>query len=233
LSRRVKFGIVGGYGATGKAVGSELMKSGDGEILLGGRDEIKLKVAAAESGGRVSTACVDVLDAESLDQFCSRCSLIVNCGGPVKLLQDRVAQAALRARCHYVDPAGLSFVKERMLPYAQQIADLGLSFVVSSGWVPGLGELLPVHAYLQAKAQMDSIESANVYFTDSGEWSDNALRDAAFYLRKTGFPKPGYFRKGVRVPCKLSEATCKIDLGNPIGRRQFSQAWFRWLNWMK
>ncbi|MGB8538203.1 MAG: saccharopine dehydrogenase NADP-binding domain-containing protein [Acidobacteriaceae bacterium] len=222
MSRRVEFGIVGGYGATGKAVVSELLKSGDGEILLGGRDGIRLEAAAAEFGRRVSTACVNILDTESLDQFCSRCSLIINCGGPVKLLQDRVAHGALRARCHYVDPAGLSFVKERMLAHAQQIADLGLSFVVSSGWMPGISELLPVHAYLQAKAQMDSIESVNVYFTDSGEWSDNALRDAAFYVRKIGFPKPGYFRKGVRVPCKLSEATRKIDLGSSIGLRQFS-----------
>jgi hypothetical protein len=44
------------------------------------------------------------------------CSLIVNCAGPVSLLQDRVAQAALRARCHYVDLAGMSFVKERLCP---------------------------------------------------------------------------------------------------------------------
>ena len=138
------------------------------------------------------------------------------------LLQDRVAQGALRARCHYIDPAGLSFVKERMLPNAQQITDLGLSFVVSSGWMPGLSELLPVHAYTQAMTQMDSIESVDVYFSDSGEWSDNALRDAAFYIRKSGFPRPGYFRKGARVSSKLSKATRKIDLGNAIGRRQFS-----------
>jgi saccharopine dehydrogenase (NAD+, L-lysine-forming) len=218
----VDIGIIGGYGATGKAVLSELLKSGDSDVLVGGRDPQKLDAAAAKFGGIVSTACVDVLDAESLDQFCSRCSLIINCGGPVKLLQDRVAQAALRARCHYVDPAGLTVVKERMLPYARQITDLGLSFVVSSGWMPGVTELLPVHAYLQAKAQMDSVESVDVYFSDSGEWSDNAMRDAAFYIRKIGFPKPGFFRKGIRVSRKLSEATRKIDLGDPIGHRQFS-----------
>jgi saccharopine dehydrogenase (NAD+, L-lysine forming) len=218
----VNFGIVGGYGATGKAVVSELLKSGDGEVLVGGRDRQKLNAAAAEFGGGVSTACVDVLDAESLDQFCSRCSLIINCAGPVNLLQDRVAHAALRACCHYVDPASLTFVKERMLPHAQQITDLGLSFVISSGWMPGITELLPVHAYLQAKTQMDSIESVDVYFSDSGEWSDNALRDAAFYIHKIGFPKPGSFQKGVRISCKLSEATRKIDLGDGIGHRQFS-----------
>jgi saccharopine dehydrogenase (NAD+, L-lysine forming) len=108
LSRRVKFGIVGGYGATGKAVVSELLKSGDGEILLGGRDGIRLEAASAEFGGRVSTACVDILDTESLDQFCSRCSLIINCGGPVKLLRTasltppfaRAATMSIRRACH-------------------------------------------------------------------------------------------------------------------------------------
>jgi saccharopine dehydrogenase (NAD+, L-lysine forming) len=218
----VDFGIIGGYGATGKAVMSELLKSGDGEVLIGGRDGVKLKSAVADFEGRVSAAFVDVFDAQSLDQFCSRCSLIINCGGPVMLLQDRVAQRAFRARCHYIDPAGLSFVKERMLPNAQQIRDLGLSFVVSSGWTPGLSELVPVHAYTQARMQMDSIESVDVYFSDSGAWSDNALQDAAFYIRKLGFPRPGYFLKGARVSIKLSEATRKIDLGNGIGRRQFS-----------
>lgn len=51
MSRRIKFGIVGGYGATGKAVVSELSKSGDGEILLGGRDVIRLEAAAAKRDG--------------------------------------------------------------------------------------------------------------------------------------------------------------------------------------
>ena len=216
------FGVAGGYGATGKAVVSELLKSADCEVLLGGRDRSKLNSAVAEFGGRVSATPVDVLDAQSLDEFCRRCSLIINCGGPVILLQDRVAQAAFRARCHYVDPAGLSFVKERMRPHAQQIADLGLSVVVSSGWMPGLTELLPAYAYTQAKTRMESIDSVNVYLSDSGEWSDNALRDGAFYMRKTGLPKPGFFRKGIRVPAKLSQATRKVDLGIPIGRRQFS-----------
>jgi saccharopine dehydrogenase-like NADP-dependent oxidoreductase len=52
LNRTVNFGVVGGYGATGKAVVSELLKSGDGEVLLGGRDELKSKAAAAEFGSR-------------------------------------------------------------------------------------------------------------------------------------------------------------------------------------
>src|SRR5215472_19249345 len=113
------FGIVGGYGATGKAVVAELLKSGDGELLIGGRDPAKLKSFTAELGSRVSAARVDALDEASLYEFCRRCSIIVNCAGPVILLQDRVAQAAFRQHCHYVDPAGMGVVRERLLPHNQ------------------------------------------------------------------------------------------------------------------
>jgi hypothetical protein len=222
LRQSAAFGIVGAYGATGRVVVSELLGSTDGELLVGGRDPAKLKLLAAESGSRVSAASLDVLDARSLGEFCSRCSIIVNCGGPVVLLQDRVAQAAFRGNCHYVDPAGMSVVKERMLPHGREIADRGLSFVVSAGWTPGITELLPVHAYAQAKTQMDSIDSVEVYFSDSGEWSGNALRDGVSYIRSVGLPRPGYFRKGEWVRAKTSEASRKLDLGDPIGLRRFS-----------
>jgi saccharopine dehydrogenase (NAD+, L-lysine forming) len=79
---------------------------------------------AAEFDGGALAACLDILDARSLDDFCSRCSIVVNCAGPVTVLQDRVAKAALRSRCHYIDAAGMSFVNERMLPHSREIGEL-------------------------------------------------------------------------------------------------------------
>jgi hypothetical protein len=203
------FGVIGGYGATGSVVVSELRKSGDGEVLIGGRDAAK--------GVRV-----DVLDARSLDDFCRRCLIVITCAGPVKALRDRVAQAAFRSRCHYVDLAGLALVREAMLPYSPEMAGLGLSCVVSAGWIPGITELLPVYTHTQASAQMDSIDSMHIYFSDSGEWSDNALRDGVWHLHHTGMPKPGHFHKGRWVAAKMSEASGKFDLVEPIGRGRFS-----------
>ncbi|SPE37400.1 Saccharopine dehydrogenase (fragment) [Candidatus Sulfopaludibacter sp. SbA6] len=171
MSRTVTFGIVGGYGATGRIVASELGKSTEAEILVGGRDLAKGKALAAEFDNRVSAAHVDILDAHSLDGFCRRCPIIVNCAGPVMVLQDRVAQAAFRGRCHYIDAAGMSLVRERMLGHSREIEDSGLSFVISAGWTPGLTELLPVYADAQARTRLDSIERMRVYFSDSGEWS--------------------------------------------------------------
>ncbi|MFZ2001063.1 MAG: saccharopine dehydrogenase NADP-binding domain-containing protein [Candidatus Sulfotelmatobacter sp.] len=221
MSRTVTFGIVGGYGASGRIVASELWKSCAGEILIGGRDLAKAKALAAEFDGRASAAHLDILDTHSLDDFCSRCSIVVNCAGPVIVLQDRVAQAALRKRCHYIDAAGMSVVKERMLPHSREIESLGLSFVVSAGWMPGISELLPVYADAQARARMDAIESLKVYFADSGEWSTNALRDGAWFIHQAGLRGAGYFRRGEWTRAKTSQAFRRVDLGDPVGAGRF------------
>jgi saccharopine dehydrogenase (NAD+, L-lysine forming) len=222
MSRTVTFGIVGGYGATGRTVASGLWKSCDGEILIGGRDLAKGRALTAEFDSRASAVQLNVLDDRSLDDFCGRCSIIVNCAGPVMALRDRVAQAAFRARCHYIDAAGMSLVKERMLPHRQDIEDLGLSFVISAGWNPGLSELLPVYADAQARVKMETIESLSVYQADSGEWSANALRDAVWYVRKSGLQSPGYFHKGEWTRVKMSKASRRVDLGDPVGPGRFS-----------
>ena len=222
MSRTATFGIVGGYGATGRIVASELRKYCAGEILIGGRDLAKGKAVAAEFEGRASAVQLDVLDDRSLDDFCSRCSIVVNCAGPVKALQDRAARAAFRALCHYVDAAGMSLVKERMLRHQKEIEDLGLSFVVSAGWNPGLSELLPVYADVLARTKMETIESLTVYQTDSGEWSTSALRDAVWYVRKSGLQRPGYFHEGDWTRVKLSQASRRVDLGDPVGSGRFT-----------
>ena len=221
MSQRATFGLVGAYGATGRLVAAELLKA-RGEFLIGGRDPAQLDSLGAKLGHEVSAVRLDVLDTRSLDDFCGRCSVLINCGGPVTLLEDRVAQAALRARCHYVDLAGMSIVKERMLPHDAEISKLGLTFAVSAGWMPGFTELLPMYAYARAKSKMDAIDAVSVYFSDSGEWSENALRDAVAYLRAGGLPKPGYFHNGNWHPVKQSEASHKANLGDPIGLRRFS-----------
>lgn len=200
---------------------SELSKCSDAQILIAGRDLKKSKALAAQFERRVSAISVDVLDDSALDAFCRQCSVIINCAGPVMQLQDRVAQAAFRNRCHYVDAAGLSLVKESLAPQSKEIADSRLSFVISAGWMPGISELVPAYAVAQARAKMDSIESVTVCFADSGEWSDNALRDAVWFVRRSGLRRPGYSHKGEWTRAKTAVAFRKINLGSPVGLRRF------------
>jgi len=221
MSHRVAFGVIGGYGATGRNAVAELLRSTSGDILIGGRNEAKARAAATESDGRVSASRVDVLDPNSLNEFCCRCFVIVNCASPVMVLEDRVAQAAWQARCHYVDAASLLIVKDRMAPQSQTIKEAKLSFVMSAGWLPGMSELLPLYAHVLARTKMDAIESSTMYFGDTSDWSDNAFQEAAWLMRRLGQSRRGYFRKGEWVREGIFSAAREADLGNPIGRQRF------------
>ena len=222
---RFTFGVVGACGATGQAVVAELHKSCGGNVLIGGRELEKQRALADRFDARVSATQVDVLDPASLDAFCGQCAIIINCAGPVCRLEDRVAQAALRNGCHYVDPAGLTIVEERMRAHSHVVADAGLCFVISAGWMPGLTELLPVYAHARAKATMDAVESIAVYFADGGDWSRSALIDGAWFLRRRGLSHPMYFSRGHAMRATSAQALRKVNLGPSIASGRFGLYW--------
>ncbi len=82
MNSSATFGVIGGSGNTGKAVVKELCGSTDRAILIGGRNLAKLEAVAAELGTGVSAIQLDVRDPRSLEEFCARCSVVVNCGRP-------------------------------------------------------------------------------------------------------------------------------------------------------
>lgn len=221
MAPRATFGVVGGYGAIGGVVVSELHKSPAESILIGGRDQEKAKALASGLGAKVSARRLDVLDTGSLDDFCARCSTIINTAAPVMVLQDRVAQAAFRAGANYVDAASLMVVKDRMAPLSNAIADAGLSFVLSAGFFPGLCELSPAYAEVLARSRMNSLESVEIYYGDTSDWSANGFREVAWLIRHSGSRWRGYFRHGEWVPVSIFRASREIDLGTEVGARRF------------
>ena len=221
MIQRATFGVVGGYGAIGNAVVSELHKSSAESILIGGRDEDKAKALASKLGNRVSARRVDVQDTGTLDELCAGCSTVINTAGPVMVLQDHVAQAAFRAGANYVDAASLMIVKDRMAPLSNAIADAGLSFVLSAGFFPGLCEISPAYAEVLARSRMNSLESVEVYYGDTSGWSANGFREVAWLMRHSGSRWRGYFRCGEWVPVSVFKASRKVDLGTDIGVRRF------------
>ncbi|HEY6387911.1 MAG TPA: saccharopine dehydrogenase NADP-binding domain-containing protein [Candidatus Acidoferrum sp.] len=222
MNHSVTFGVIGGSGSTGEAVARELRRTTDRPILIGGRNLAKLDAVAEEFGAAVSVMRLDVRDPRSLEEFCGRCSVVVNCGGAVSELRDMAAQAAFRTRSHYVDVAGLTLVPEAMMPHDQEFSDLGLACVMSAGWLPGMTELLPAYSLAMSKTRMDEVRSFTTYFGDSGEWSNSAMRDIVWYLRKFGRRRPKYIRNGEWVRAKLAEILIEKDIADPIGRRLFS-----------
>lgn len=133
-------GVVGASGAVGRHAAHALRSLGHGRLVLGARRTGPLTALADALGGPVEAVPVDVDSAESLEAFCHRCDVVLNCAGPSYRILDRVAVAALAAGADYVDVTGDSPVHVRLAgsPSAEEHRVL-----LSAGVLPGLSALLP------------------------------------------------------------------------------------------
>ncbi|PYG89175.1 NAD-dependent epimerase/dehydratase family protein [Ruminiclostridium sufflavum DSM 19573] len=95
----------------------------------------------------------DIYDEASLQAFCRRCSLVINCAGPSCLIREKVAAASVKAGAKYVDTFGTFLIDNA---YAQSIRN-GVC-VVSAGNVPGLSEILPCSLISEYFDEVDEIE---------------------------------------------------------------------------
>jgi short subunit dehydrogenase-like uncharacterized protein len=93
--------VFGAYGHTGRFVAAELRRRGIAAILSG-RDPVKLEALARthpDSDLRVAS----IEDPTSLDRALDGADVVINCAGPFGETAPALIEAALRARCHYLD----------------------------------------------------------------------------------------------------------------------------------
>lgn len=106
--------VFGAYGHTGRFVAAELHRRGIAAILSG-RDRVKLDllgVVHPDSDLRVAS----IEDPASLDRALDGAEVVINCAGPFGETAPALIEAALRARCHYLDVTGEALVTiERLL----------------------------------------------------------------------------------------------------------------------
>ena len=133
-------GVVGASGAVGRHAAHALRSLSRGRLVLGSRRTGPLDRLAEELGGPVEAVPVDADSAESLEAFCHRCDVVLNCAGPSYRILDRVAAAALATGADYVDVTGDSPVHDRL---AGSPAAEGHRVLLSAGVLPGLSALLP------------------------------------------------------------------------------------------
>ena len=158
-------GIVGGYGSVGRYLAESLMEKTAHSILIGGRDAGKAEALAGELGNRAHWMRLDIEDRHSLDAFCCRCELVINCAGPSRLILDKVALAALRSNAHYIDAGGEEPLFDLLSGRLGDIREDGLSFVLSTGIYPGLSAIFPAYV---ADTQFDRVEDADLFFSFGG-----------------------------------------------------------------
>jgi len=134
--------VIGGAGAMGRAAVFDLARSRHPVLLLD-QDEGAAKAVARRYGyGRTTTALADVREPEELGRTLrrARAEAIVNCA-PYNF-NLAVMEAALRARCHYLDLGGLFHTTRVQLTHDAEFRQHGLLAVLGMGSAPGIVNVL-------------------------------------------------------------------------------------------
>jgi len=132
--------VLGGAGAMGRAALHHLALSGHPVLLLESDVASAERIARRYGAGRARVAAVDARDPASLASALRGAAAIVHCA-PYGL-NLAVMEAALRARCHYLDLGGLFHTTRKQLPLDAEFRKKGLLAVLGMGSAPGIANVL-------------------------------------------------------------------------------------------
>ncbi len=132
--------VLGGAGAMGRATVFDLARQGFRVLLLDTDLAAGRRIAARYGAGRTEAATADARDPEALAERVKGAAAIVNCGPYV--FNQTVMDAALRARCHYLDLGGLFHTTRKQLERDTEFRRAGLLAVLGMGSAPGIMNVL-------------------------------------------------------------------------------------------
>jgi short subunit dehydrogenase-like uncharacterized protein len=97
--------VFGATGFTGRLVVSSLLEMGVRDVVLGGRDAVRLSELARAHGG-LETRVADALKPETLAPLCKGATVVVDTAGPFIKYGEPVVRAAIDAGAHFLDTTG-------------------------------------------------------------------------------------------------------------------------------
>jgi saccharopine dehydrogenase (NAD+, L-lysine-forming) len=129
-----------GAGAMGRASVHDLARSGLRVLLLDADADAARRIARRYGAGLAETDAADARDPAALAGRIRGARVLINAGPyPFNL---SVMEAALRARCHYLDLGGLFHTTRRQLRRDAAFRRAGLLAVLGMGSAPGIANVL-------------------------------------------------------------------------------------------
>ncbi len=200
-----KIGVLGASGVVGQAVVNELIRKKVTGIIVGCRNIEKLQ----EFEG-MEKRKVDINNTEELKDFCSQCSVVINCAGVFTPDAGSIARVCLETNTHYVDVSGDEKVVDCLMEMNGQFREKNLYGIHSAGVKPGLVEIL---AYEEAIHNQSG--EIKVFFSGNGEMSINAALDMVRSTKSENNYGMSYVHKG-KIE-KINEFMGKQYLPEPVG----------------
>ncbi len=134
--------LYGPSGVTGRLVLAEALARGHRPVLAG-RNRATLEALAAPHG--LAVRAIDIGDAVGLRDMCGGAQLILNAAGPFQVTGRPILDAAIAARCNYLDLNGeLGFMLEALAMDAV-VRSVGITAVVGVGFGVVAGDCIAAH----------------------------------------------------------------------------------------
>lgn len=171
---KIVIGVIGGYGSVGKHVVTDLINSTKSQLIIGGRNKKYIDSIKNLYNERITMLQVNAFDSVSIDNFCSKCNIIINCAGPSSLILDNIAKSSLKYGCHYIDVGGYDILYDTLKKTDSQVRNKNLTFIVSAGWIPGISGIFPQYII---KNYFDNANWVEIYYGAIDQWSYSSSYD--------------------------------------------------------
>ena len=212
--------ILGGYGNTGKWIAELLLRFSQVDLIIAGRNKIKAEKTAAQlnqkyRSPKTTAAVVDAGNYDQLLQALRQVDLVIVAASVVDDI-DKVAQAAIEAKVHYLDTLLSSEKKlnelKKLMP---EMKKQGVVFVTDGGFHPGL----PAAMVRFAKEYFDELHVAQIFSLLRFNWRDLQFSQSTIDEMIDEFEhyKPVIFENGEWKNVGWSFAR-RADFGEIFGR---------------
>ncbi len=210
--------IYGAYGYTGQLI-TELVSEQSLAIILGGRNQEKLKKMAGEFDLEFRVFNLDIHD-EVVDQL-KDIQIVVNCAGPFSWTAEKMVEACLESGTDYLDITGEVDVFESLQSYDQQAKAKGIMIMPGTGF-----DVVPtdcVANYLAEKLpDADRLELA---FHGMGKTSRGTTKSQVERLKVGGAIREKGILKVVPILSKSKEMIFTTPDGKEITKKTYLIPW--------
>lgn len=173
--------LLGATGFTGRLAAAHLRTHAPAGLRLAfaGRDRARLEQLAADVGGGVEVATVDVHDAAAVDALAGRCRVLATTVGPYARHGRLVVAACAKAGTHYVDLSGEpGFVGDVVLRHDATARRSGATLISSCGFESAVADMAVARAVETLAPADDAAVTVRTYLQGTGAVSGGTIASA-------------------------------------------------------
>jgi len=213
----MKIVVLGGLGQMGRIITRDLVQTCKGcEIIVADRDEKKAKKFANSFKRKtVKGAVVDITNHQDLVNILNSTKVVI-ASIPYKLNLN-VMNAALEAKCNYLDLGGLFHMTRKQLKLHKKFRNKGLTAVLGCGSTPGTTNVMARYG----ADLLDRIHEINITFAayDKTKYKTHFVVPYSMYTVFDEFSdKPAVFTNGKLKFVKPLSGEGEIIFPDPIGK---------------